>query len=551
MSRVYDKCSGKELAEFIRHLGVIFDLYIARKRDKGGNRFGFVSFLDVKDTKEMVRNLCDIRMGDYGLRANVARFTLEDGEIGPQSKEHRKPVYRVRAEEKSEELRSDSNTFMQGGRSFQEILTGKRSGEKEMRVVRVEDRIEAYQNTHGRALIMRMMDWDALKRFNSILEKISPEVGKVQYLGGLSVMVTFEYKESAEVVYKAAKEVIGRFSSVSYWEGQALAYERLAWLKVQGLPVQLLTSEVIDKVGEGFGKIIHRPPRSEGDSDLSYDYIGVLVGEGRKISEEVMIQWRDRRFRIWVSEEAGDWVPDFFEDKEDDLNVEEEVSGSTSQINVVDNLNVKGTNEPVAGSGDGVSPTTGSDGPSVMDPIMEDINVSLNGDINKEGGNEEEFIPGINFDFEKEIQDNNLGDIYSNVNKRKKKQLTNGCVGQPNLEYSSSIEKTKMGKKPKGVGQWAMEDLGDNNENGEGLNCNLVDKEDHEINIELSNNFTTLNNVYTDDVNDANNFEENCAKNVEVEETIRMGILLGAQLQDHRQLVQEAITVEGVQVVDK
>ncbi|MFS7978070.1 hypothetical protein Hanom_Chr10g00911311 [Helianthus anomalus] len=91
-----------------------------------------------------------------------------------------------------------------------------------------------------------------------------------------------------------------------------------------------------------------------------------------------------------------------------------------------------------------------------MDPIMEDINVSLNGDINKEGGNEEEFILGINFDFEKEIQDNNLGDINSNVNKRKKKQLTNGCVGQPNLEYFSSIEKTKWVKSQKELdsGPW-------------------------------------------------------------------------------------------------
>ncbi|MFS7981918.1 putative RNA-binding domain superfamily [Helianthus anomalus] len=32
-------CSGSDLASQIRVFGQIFDLYIARKRDRGGNRF--------------------------------------------------------------------------------------------------------------------------------------------------------------------------------------------------------------------------------------------------------------------------------------------------------------------------------------------------------------------------------------------------------------------------------------------------------------------------------------------------------------------------------
>ncbi|MFS8010520.1 putative RNA recognition motif domain, nucleotide-binding alpha-beta plait domain superfamily [Helianthus anomalus] len=33
-------CSGTDLAEHVRSFGQIFYLYIARKRDKGGNKFG-------------------------------------------------------------------------------------------------------------------------------------------------------------------------------------------------------------------------------------------------------------------------------------------------------------------------------------------------------------------------------------------------------------------------------------------------------------------------------------------------------------------------------
>lgn len=57
VSKLPKKCSGNNLADFVRQHGEIFDLYIARKRDRFGNRFGFVTMLDVKDKQEMVRIL--------------------------------------------------------------------------------------------------------------------------------------------------------------------------------------------------------------------------------------------------------------------------------------------------------------------------------------------------------------------------------------------------------------------------------------------------------------------------------------------------------------
>ncbi|MFS8027311.1 hypothetical protein Hanom_Chr16g01497241 [Helianthus anomalus] len=78
-----------------------------------------------------------------------------------------------------------------------------------------------------------MLDLDALKRINPILKDLGAKQFKVQFLEGLSVMVTLKNKEEAKKVLKAAKEVVGRFSSIFVWEGQSLAYERLAWLKIK------------------------------------------------------------------------------------------------------------------------------------------------------------------------------------------------------------------------------------------------------------------------------------------------------------------------------
>ncbi|MFS7954397.1 hypothetical protein Hanom_Chr07g00629791 [Helianthus anomalus] len=47
----------------------------------------FITLWDVKNTGEMEKSLSSIRMGEYKLSCNVARFTLEKGEINNRQPE--------------------------------------------------------------------------------------------------------------------------------------------------------------------------------------------------------------------------------------------------------------------------------------------------------------------------------------------------------------------------------------------------------------------------------------------------------------------------------
>ncbi|KAJ0770682.1 hypothetical protein HanPI659440_Chr07g0260471 [Helianthus annuus] len=192
-------------------------------------------------------------------------------------------------------------------KSFKDMLVGK--------TVTVDSRVNAFQSLHGKALVARMIDLQALKNIKIILNDICPGQGRVQYLGGLDVMVLFDDAETVVAVREAAKSVVGKFSMISIWEGQTMGFERLAWLKVQGIPLHLLSNEVIDAVGGVFGKVVHKANRSEKDHDLSFEYVGVLVGDGKRVSEEVVLNWKDRKFRVWVMEELGEWMLEFTEEK--------------------------------------------------------------------------------------------------------------------------------------------------------------------------------------------------------------------------------------------
>ncbi|KAI3761122.1 hypothetical protein L1987_51530 [Smallanthus sonchifolius] len=121
--------------------------------------------------------------------ANIARFTLEEGEIGPEyNKSKRKDDGQEHAARKEEvHLGRNASTFFNGNRSFRDTLTGRQGTSKELKTVIVDSQLNAFRGLHGKALVARMIDLDALKSIYLILNEICPGLGRVQYLGGLSV----------------------------------------------------------------------------------------------------------------------------------------------------------------------------------------------------------------------------------------------------------------------------------------------------------------------------------------------------------------------------
>ncbi|KAI3801150.1 hypothetical protein L1987_29253 [Smallanthus sonchifolius] len=160
--------------------------------------------------------------------ANIARFTLEEGEIGLEYNKSKRKDDGQEHEARKEEvhLGRNASTFFNGNRSFRDTLTGRQGTSKELKTVIVDSQLNAFRGLHGKALVARMIDLDALKCIYLILNEICPGLGRVQYLGGLLVLISFEDKQTASLVLEAARGVpeatrgvLGRFSSVNYWEG--------------------------------------------------------------------------------------------------------------------------------------------------------------------------------------------------------------------------------------------------------------------------------------------------------------------------------------------
>ncbi|KAJ0743941.1 hypothetical protein HanPI659440_Chr10g0381751 [Helianthus annuus] len=296
-------------------------VYVARKRDKKGNKFCFVSFKGVKEPKELEKRLKGIKMGQSKLLVNVAKFAAENfGASGQPA------VGNVNAFSSSQGVAAKQFN-VRDQRSYRDVLGKSKgqfvpesvygmggSGGDDMvsfeKSVVVPDRTSAFKELGGSAVVGRTANLETLVDLDKLFRIAKVEVVSFKYLGGLHILISFT-DASAAKSFLNSKNIWGPwFSKLEVWDGQALPMERVAWLSLHGIPLHLLEPEVLVQVGELYGKVLHYPIDLHEDKDFSVFKIGLLVGEAQRIREVVSLKWKDRTFRIWVEEDQDVWIPD-------------------------------------------------------------------------------------------------------------------------------------------------------------------------------------------------------------------------------------------------
>lgn len=73
-----DSLNNSDLRKLFSRFGNVREVFVPKKRDKLGSRFGFVKFKDVSDEAQLGRRLEEVWWGDSKLKVNCARFGREE-----------------------------------------------------------------------------------------------------------------------------------------------------------------------------------------------------------------------------------------------------------------------------------------------------------------------------------------------------------------------------------------------------------------------------------------------------------------------------------------
>ncbi|MFS7916841.1 hypothetical protein Hanom_Chr03g00182111 [Helianthus anomalus] len=224
---------------------------------------------------------------------------------------------------------------IRNGVSFLDILTNRTRVEDDDDVLKLDPAIFSLSSLSGRAVVGRSLGLYELRTLKSSLRLAGFVDASVQYLGGLSVLISFENGDLAESFLRDRGIWSRWFSSLSRWLGQPLPYERLAWVNILGVPPHLVSSSVFDLIGSKYGKTVQPSQFSESDRDLSFDRLGILIDSGNRINGFINLSWQDKRYKVWVIEDNDQWVPDFFEVDEESVAASSELGGSPDiRVNV-------------------------------------------------------------------------------------------------------------------------------------------------------------------------------------------------------------------------
>ncbi|KAL9996438.1 hypothetical protein Hdeb2414_s0020g00558691 [Helianthus debilis subsp. tardiflorus] len=178
------------------------------------------------------------------------------------------------------------------------------------KVVDVHGETNAFFDLHGRAVVGRVNDFHCLINMKVNLNKAEISGFKLHYIGGLNMLISFEDDIDASVFVLNTSLWKEWFVSLDIWSGQSLAYARIAWLKFQGVPLQLAENRVFNDIAALFGKVVKGSSLSLDDWDLSSSYVGVLVDHGASIVGTATLKWKNKKFKVWIMEEQEIWVPD-------------------------------------------------------------------------------------------------------------------------------------------------------------------------------------------------------------------------------------------------
>ncbi|KAJ0811070.1 putative ankyrin repeat-containing domain superfamily [Helianthus annuus] len=237
--------------------GDLSGAFIAKKKDKEGQIFRFVSFKGVRDQAELELRLKKIKIGGNNPKVNVALFASENGGIpGPKggmvSGENTRFASRVSNGRNLNAGSLPPNMFntVRLGKSFSDILLNKSSPVTEEDCVTVDPSVFTLTSLVGRAFVGRTLDFKALRFLRSSLDEAGFSEASIQYVGGFSVIISFPHEEQAQQFFLENKVWNNWLSSLNPWVGRSLPYERITWVNIHGVPSHLLSSEVFHSIGK-------------------------------------------------------------------------------------------------------------------------------------------------------------------------------------------------------------------------------------------------------------------------------------------------------------
>ncbi|KAK2430143.1 hypothetical protein P8452_43597 [Trifolium repens] len=211
-----DEATTGDLWKIFQGFGKVGEVYIPKKKDKKGKRFGFVKFKEVDDVEALSESLKEVWMGSFKLWVNLSRFKRSDGK-GEQAKSIPVPKPGVFLEER------------RFGKSFRTALMGGKTIPQVLKVPVNEDLCKELQGSMV-GVLAREKD---VRRIQTTLFMEGFRAITVTHMGGNMVLLRSAVEGDVSRLIRSKNECLQYyFSELKPWNPGLLAIQREVWVQV-------------------------------------------------------------------------------------------------------------------------------------------------------------------------------------------------------------------------------------------------------------------------------------------------------------------------------
>ena len=221
------------------------EVFISRRLNRCGRRFGFVRFFEVRNVGRMERDLDSLYIGNMKLHVNILKYRRN--QVETHKGERRDPrahhMERKRGGVKLKEVWVEKKRNM----TYAEAVKGEMQQEKwKGTTIKVEMHILPWMEKSVVGQLKEVMNFDQM---GEELVKEGLSRLRARSLGDNLTLLTPKEGEHARDIIKDNKEWFdGFFTSIKPWMVSCVADHKLTWLRCYGLPLPFWNKECYAKV---------------------------------------------------------------------------------------------------------------------------------------------------------------------------------------------------------------------------------------------------------------------------------------------------------------
>ncbi|KAK2367022.1 heterogeneous nuclear ribonucleoprotein [Trifolium repens] len=289
-----DNASSGDLLKLFLKYGRVAEVYIPRKVDKRGRRFGFVKFMEVSDEDALEDNLREVWMGSFKLWVNRSRFGRSESKEA-RSKKDQSPIPGGTGVDKGV------------GRSFRSALVGGAGSgsSKVAHVLKVPVNEELCMELKESVVGTLAREKDARRIQTTLFMEGFPSI-VVTPMGGNMVILRSKVEGDVERLLKSKNDCLHYyFSALKPWNPGLMATQREAWIQVYGIPLHIWGENLFKLIGNRMGVFVDFDMETATMSKFDLARIKIITGTWACIDTVMKVEVEGASFNLWLVEERG------------------------------------------------------------------------------------------------------------------------------------------------------------------------------------------------------------------------------------------------------